>query len=95
MVEIVLECRNLWKNYDKIVAVKNVSLAVNEGDIKLIFGPSGSGKSTLAKCLALLTTPTKGDVLLAGRSLLEPGVDLNRQELGLDLFFSTFGSFIT
>jgi len=61
-MDMLMECRNLWKIYGKIIAVKDVSLKIREGEIKLIFGPSGSGKSTFLRCLAMLTTPTKGDV---------------------------------
>jgi len=87
MVDIVMECRNLWKIYGKIVAVKDVSLEIKEGDIKLIFGPSGSGKSTLARCLAMLTTPTKGDVFLRGECLTRPGVDLNKARARIGFVF--------
>ncbi len=87
MAGVVLECRNLWKIYGNVVAVKDVSLAISEGEIKLIFGPSGSGKSTLARCLAMLTTPTKGDVLLDGESLVEPGVDLNKARARIGFVF--------
>jgi len=83
----VLECRNLWKIYGEIVAVKDVSLEIREGDIKLIFGPSGSGKSTLARCLAMLTTPTKGDVFLRGGCLTKPDVDLNKARAKIGFVF--------
>lgn len=87
MADIVMECRNLWKIYGKIVAVRDVSLEIGEGDIKLIFGPSGSGKTTLAKCLAMLTTPTKGDVFLRGKCLTRPGVDLNKARARIGFVF--------
>ncbi len=70
-----------------MVAVKDVSLEVKEGDIKLIFGPSGSGKSTLARCLAMLTTPTKGDVYLKGECLTKSGVDLNKARARIGFVF--------
>jgi len=82
-----MECRNLWKIYGKIVAVKDVSLEIKEGDIKLLFGPSGSGKSTLARCLAMLTTPTKGDVFLRGECLTKTGVDLNKARSRIGFVF--------
>jgi len=87
MTDIVLECRNLRKIYGKIVAVKDVSLEIREGDIKLMFGPSGSGKSTLARCLAMLTTPTEGDVFLTGECLTRPGVDLNKARARIGFVF--------
>jgi len=87
IADIILECKNLWKIYGKIIAVKDVSLEVKEGDIKLIFGPSGSGKSTLARCLAMLTTPTKGDVFLTGECLTKPDVDLNKARARIGFVF--------
>jgi len=87
MTDIVMECRNLWKVYQKIIAVKDVSLQIREGDIKLIFGPSGSGKSTLLRCLAMLTPPTKGDVFLRGECLTKPSVDLNKERARIGFVF--------
>jgi len=87
MTDIVLECRNLWKTYGDIAAVRDVSLEINEGDIKLVFGPSGSGKSTLARCLAMLTMPSKGDVFLKGECLTRPGVDLNKARARIGFVF--------
>ncbi len=87
MTQTVIECVNLWKIYGKIVAVKDVSLEIKEGDIKLIFGPSGSGKSTLARCLAMLTTPTKGSVFLREECLTKPGVDLNKARAKIGFVF--------
>jgi polar amino acid transport system ATP-binding protein len=87
MTEIVMECRNLWKIYKDIVAVRDVSLQVREGEIKLIFGPSGSGKSTLLRCLAMLTPPSKGDVFLKGECLTKPGVDLNKARARIGFVF--------
>ncbi|RLG51030.1 MAG: glutamine ABC transporter ATP-binding protein [Thermoproteota archaeon] len=87
MAEIVLECRNLWKIYGKVVAVRDVSLGIKEGEIKVLFGPSGSGKSTLARCLAMLTKPTKGDVFLRGECLTRPGVDLNKARARIGFVF--------
>lgn len=87
MTNIVMECRNLWKIYKDVVAVRDVSLQIREGEIKLIFGPSGSGKSTLLRCLAMLTPPTKGDVFLRGECLTRPGVDLNKARARIGFVF--------
>ena len=63
MTDCVMEAKSVFKTYKikgqikedtKIVeAVKDVSLQIRKGDIKLIFGPSGSGKSTFLRCLAM------------------------------------------
>ena len=87
MADTVMECRSLGKTYGKIIAVKDVSLEIKEGEIKLLFGPSGSGKSTLARCLAMLTTPTKGDVFLTGKCLTRPGVNLSKARARIGFVF--------
>lgn len=87
MVDTVMECRNLWKTYGNIVAVKDVSLDIKEGDLKIIFGPSGSGKSTLLRCLAMLTTPTRGDVFLRRECLTKSGMDLNKARARIGFVF--------
>jgi len=83
----VLECRNLWKIYGEVVAVRDVSLAIKEGEIKVLFGPSGSGKSTLAKCMAMLIPHTKGDVFLRGECLTRPEVNLNEARARIGFVF--------
>ena len=87
MKDTIMACQNLWKVYGKIVAVKDVSLRITEGEIKLIFGPSGSGKSTFLRCLAMLTPPTKGDIFLKGDCLTRPNVDLNKARARIGFVF--------
>ena len=87
MPEVVLEARDLWKDYGNVVALKGVSLKIREGEVKVVFGPSGSGKSTLLRCLAMLTKPTKGEVYLRGECLTAPGVDLNKARTRIGFVF--------
>jgi len=87
MREVVMECRNLWKIYGDIIAVKDVSLQIREGEIKIIFGPSGSGKTTLLRCLGLLTKPTKGEIFLRGECLTRPGIKLNKYRARIGFVF--------
>ena len=84
----VMECRHLWKTYKQhIVAVKDVSMQIGKGEIKLIFGPSGSGKSTFLRCMAMLTLPDKGDIFLGDECLTKPGVDLNKARARIGFVF--------
>jgi polar amino acid transport system ATP-binding protein len=88
MADRVMECTHLWKTYKpSLIAVKDVSFKINEGDIKLIFGPSGSGKSTFLRCMAMLTLPDKGDVFLRDECLTKPGVDLNKARARIGFVF--------
>ena len=97
MADYIMEAKNVYKTYcvkgekkqdTKIVeAVKDVSLRILKGDIKLIFGPSGSGKSTFLRCLAMLDIPDKGDIYLGDECLTEPGVDLNKARARIGFVF--------
>jgi putative spermidine/putrescine transport system ATP-binding protein len=66
-----LEIRGIAKSYGEIVAVKDVRLEVERGELMTFLGPSGSGKSTTLYILAGFEDPTKGDILMEGRSLLQ------------------------
>ncbi len=84
----VMECKHLWKTYEKhLIAVKDVSMSINQGQIKLIFGASGSGKSTFLRCMAMLTPPDKGDIFLRDECLTKPGVDLNKARAKIGFVF--------
>ena len=64
----IIETVNVSKNYkigsNKIKALDNISMTINEGEFASIVGKSGSGKSTLMHIIGLLDTPTLGSVYL-------------------------------
>ncbi len=57
------------KQTGHVIAVKDVSFDVNEGEAFVIMGLSGSGKSTLIRCINRLIKPTKGRILVDGADL--------------------------
>ena len=63
--------------------VNDISLAINPGEFVAITGPSGSGKSSLMYLLGLLDTPTRGDILVHGRSTARMAED-ERAKLRLE-----------
>ena len=69
----LIELRNLGKTYDlgevKVLALKQVSLDIQEGEFVALIGPSGSGKSTLMNTLGCLDRPTDGSYRLAGEEV--------------------------
>ena len=76
-----LELRGLCKRYGPVTAVDDVSLTVQAGELVTFLGASGSGKSTTLFMIAGLETPSSGEILLGGRSLL--GVAPHRRGIGM------------
>jgi nitrate/nitrite transport system ATP-binding protein len=74
-----LELKNVRKHYgegpDRTDILGGIDLAVEEGEFIAIVGFSGSGKTTLINTIAGLARPDAGEVLLKGRSVIEPGPD--------------------
>jgi len=69
-----LTIQNLTKEYKRggrvFPAVSNVSLSIDYGDFVSIIGRSGSGKSTLLNLIAGLVSPSSGEILIDGRSVV-------------------------
>ncbi len=70
MAAMTVELESLAKSYGRTEAVRGISLAVRSGEIVGLLGPNGAGKSTTISMLAGLLTPTSGDILLDGVSVL-------------------------
>ena len=73
----ILEVTHVQKIYqtrfggNQVVALKDITFQVEDGEYIAIMGESGSGKSTLLNILATLDTPTQGTVLLRGNNIAE------------------------
>jgi branched-chain amino acid transport system ATP-binding protein len=66
----LLELRNVTRRFGGVVALDDVSLAVDEGEIAGLIGPNGAGKTTAFNVITRLYKPDSGDVLFGGESLL-------------------------
>lgn len=86
----MIEIQNLSKKYisgkDNLVAVDNVSLRIEKGEIFGIIGLSGAGKSTLIRCINRLEEPTEGKIFIEEvdiTSLDKESLRLMRKEIGM------------
>lgn len=59
----------------EVVALENLSLDVRQNEFVALLGPSGCGKSTLLNIVAGFETPTRGQILLDGTPITQPGPD--------------------
>jgi ABC-2 type transport system ATP-binding protein len=69
MANIVLEAKNLSKKYKDCQAVRDLSLAVEEGEVFGFLGPNGAGKTTTINMLCGLLPPDAGTVCLHGKPI--------------------------
>lgn len=65
-----ISAKNLTKIYDnRVTALNNVSLDIQQGSFIAVMGHSGSGKSTLLQMVGLLDTPSEGEVIINGEEV--------------------------
>jgi len=71
----IIECKGLTKKYGGKVAISDINLNIERGQIVGLLGPNGSGKSTIIKLANELLTPTSGDILIGGK---KPGIETKK-----------------
>lgn len=74
---LAVDAKGLWKRYGsgetEVVALRDVSIAVERGEVSALLGPSGSGKSTLLTTIGLLLQPDAGSLSLGGERAIVDG----------------------
>ena len=66
---MLLEIRNIRVHYDKIEAVKGVSLQLGKGEIVTLIGANGAGKTSILKAISGLVRPSAGEILYDGADI--------------------------
>jgi len=77
--QYAVELQGVTKRYNEILAVNNINLAINSGEIFALLGPNGSGKSTTLKMLLGLVPPTAGSLTVLGLDVQKDPVAVKRQ----------------
>lgn len=65
----MLEVKNIQVAYGKIIAVKDISVTVNQGEIVTLIGSNGAGKSTTLRTISGLIKPKSGEILFNGKRI--------------------------
>ena len=77
----IIHIQDLRKQYDPprgVVAVKDVDLEIEEGEIFSFLGPNGAGKTTTISMISGLLTPTGGDAVIGGHSILQAPMEVKK-----------------
>ena len=69
MADVILETRDLTKEFKGFTAVSNVNLKVQRGHIHALIGPNGAGKTTCFNLLTKFLVPTSGQILFNGKDI--------------------------
>ncbi len=69
MADVILETRNLSKEFKGFTAVSDVNLQVERGHIHALIGPNGAGKTTCFNLLTKFLIPTRGQILFNGTDI--------------------------
>ena len=92
-MDTILEVRHLSKSFGRNEVLRDIDFTVSKGDVTSIIGASGSGKSTLLRCINLLETPTSGDVLFHGESVVSGKVNASAYRSKVGMVFQSFNLF--
>jgi ABC-2 type transport system ATP-binding protein len=82
----IVEIRNLKKRYaptaeskEGNLAVKGIDLTIERGEIFSLLGPNGAGKSTTINIMSGLLSPTEGDVIIDGHSIVKEPLEVKKR----------------
>ncbi|MNO36096.1 Spermidine/putrescine import ATP-binding protein PotA [compost metagenome] len=87
--QVLVKIDRVTKKFDETIAVDDVSLQINKGEIFALLGGSGSGKSTLLRMLAGFERPTEGRIFLDGVDI----TDMPPYERPINMMFQSYALF--
>ena len=89
----MIELRNVNKWYGDYHALVEVNETIATGEVVVVCGPSGSGKSTLIRTINRLEEIQGGQILLDGKNVHDPKLDINLLRAGIGFVFQQFNLF--
>ncbi|MEZ6129449.1 MAG: ABC transporter ATP-binding protein [Planctomycetaceae bacterium] len=86
----MIETRNLTKRYGNLVAVNDINLKLEDGDVFGFIGPNGSGKTTTMRMIATLLNPDHGEAYVCGKSIYTNQEEIRRLVGFMPDFFGVY-----
>lgn len=89
----MIKIENLYKSYGELEVIKGISKNIDKGEVVAVIGPSGSGKSTFLRCINMMEEITSGKVVVQGKDLTDPKVNINKVRQNVGMVFQHFNLF--
>jgi len=89
----VIKINDLHKSFGSNEVLKGITKEVKKGEVVAIIGPSGSGKSTFLRCINLLETPNKGEIIIEDENLVDKGTNIDKVRQKVGMVFQHFNLF--
>ena len=90
---VIVRMEQVVKQFGDFIALKNVDLSVQEGEVVVIIGPSGSGKSTLLRTINQLEVHNSGRIVVDGIELTDDARSLHNIRVEIGMVFQQFNLF--
>lgn len=91
--QVLLEAKNIVKDYGSGNVLNDVSLKVHKGEVVVLIGPSGCGKSTFLRCMNGLEQIQSGQILLDGEVITEGKIDWPKVRQKIGMVFQSYELF--
>ena len=88
----IVEIKNVQKHFGTNEVLDDISFNVEKGDVVCLIGPSGSGKSTMLRCINLLESIDKGQIIVLGQDINQIS-DINAYRQKVGMVFQQFNLF--
>ncbi len=89
----MIDIRDVHKSFGQLKVLQGVTMHVDLREVVVILGPSGSGKSTLLRCVNRLETVDRGEVVVDGRPVNDPKLNVNELRREIGVVFQSFNLF--
>jgi polar amino acid transport system ATP-binding protein len=92
-VNQAIQVEGLHKRFGSLEVLRGLDLSVDDHEVICMIGASGSGKSTLLRCLNLVEPIDSGSIVIHGREITAPGVEVNAIRRQIGIVFQSFNLF--
>lgn len=89
----MIKINNLYKSFGSLEVLKGITKEIKKGEVVAVIGPSGSGKSTFLRCINMLEEITSGNVVIEGKDITDPKVNINKVRQNVGMVFQHFNLF--